>query len=254
MSRNYGWIPDVEDNRDLQYKSIQRSVTDIPDKVDMRKFMTPVEDQGHIGSCVANAAVGALEYLYVFKILKRYSCLKARDYSRLFVYWHARQLDGIIGDDGCTIRSAMKALADNGTCREKYWPYNLNKWSVPPSDEAVKEATVKASDYFRVVSYQEILSALADDLPVVFGAKLYESFQSTLVESTGLVKLPKPNEPFVGNHAMLAVGFDKAKDIIIVRNSWGSKWGMDGYCEMPGDYFRSQDLVRDCWVIRRFNG
>ena len=57
----------------------------LPPKVDLRPYMTIVEDQQQIGSCVANAVVGAYEYL-----AKRYHGDESLDVSRLFVYYNAR--------------------------------------------------------------------------------------------------------------------------------------------------------------------
>ena len=35
---------------------------------------------------------------------------------------------------------------------------------------------------------------------------------------------------------MLIVGYSDAKQVFIVRNSWGTHWGDNGYCYMPYDY------------------
>jgi C1A family cysteine protease len=250
MERKHGWIPDKIDQRDYLFKSIQKTpTTQLPNVIDMRKFMTTVEDQGKIGSCVANALVGAIEYLYVWKILKRYSCLKPRDYSRLFVYYWARQLDNIIDDGGCTIRSAIKTLVDYGVCRERTWSYQHDRWSLKPDEDATAEALKKrATDYYRVGTLDELFSALADGYPVTFGAKLYQSFY---LAETGNIPIPLRDDVFAGNHAMLACGYNLDTETILVRNSWGTNWGINGYCEMPIKYFEPiGNLVQDCWVVR----
>ncbi len=43
----------------------------------------------------------------------------------------------------------------------------------------------------------------------------------------------------VGRHAVVAVGYDDAKERIIVLNSWGRDWGDKGYFYMP---YGSQDV------------
>lgn len=64
----------------------------LPPKVDLRKYMTDVEEQ--VGnSCVANAFVGAYEYL-----AKRANG-ESSDVSRLFVYYNARSLHGSENED-----------------------------------------------------------------------------------------------------------------------------------------------------------
>lgn len=60
--RRYGWIQDAPDSRDFLFTAI-RPVLALPQKVDLRQSCPPVEDQGELGSCTANALVGALEFL-----------------------------------------------------------------------------------------------------------------------------------------------------------------------------------------------
>jgi C1A family cysteine protease len=253
MDKNWGWIKDPEDKRDITF-STSRSIGDIPLKVDFRSNMTPVENQGWTSSCVAQACVGALEYLYVKKILnKRWPCLKPRDYSRMFVYWYARLLDNLhTQDGGCTIRSAMKALNKHGVCKEKYYEFDLKYLFQEPNKEARDKASNrKIENYHRVTTVHEFLSSLAEERPVVFGALLYESF---LNPENGQIKMPGDDKQ-IGAHAMCACGYEltnkeSLEGNIIVRNSWGEDWGIKGYCKMPLSYFKPIGyLVDDCWSI-----
>jgi len=43
----------------------------------------------------------------------------------------------------------------------------------------------------------------------------------------------------IGNHAMVIVGYDNIKEVVIVRNSWGKEWAMNGHCELPYAYFNT---------------
>jgi len=254
------YIPDKADARDRSYGAIARTRADeLPRKMDMRRHMTPVEDQGRLGTCVPNALVGAIEYLYARK-LRRWPCLKPRDYSRLFVYYWARYLDGIEGDDGSRPRTAIKALKTFGVCKEKLWRYDQLKWSQKPPPRIMQKALRhRVDDYWRVNDRTEMLRALADGLPVTFGLVLYESFDK--VGKDGIVPMPGKDERIIGRHAMLACGFLGGGSNVVVRNSWGNSWGDGGYCYMPIEYFEigteTPDLgvertvrVTDCWVIR----
>ena len=83
----------------------------------------------------------------------------------------------------------------------------------------------------------------------MFGFSVYESFMSPEVAKTGKVPLPPRGEQLLGGHAVLAVGYDDSIQSFIVRNSWGPKWGMKGYCTMPYGYLTDPQLARDFWAI-----
>ena len=94
-------------------------------------------------------------------------------------------------------------------------------------------------------------ACLAQGFPFVFGFTVYESFESQQVAQTGVVPLPQPGERVAGGHAVLAVGYNDAERRFIVRNSWGARWGMQGYFTMPYDYLANRNLADDMWTIRR---
>ena len=258
VERKFGWVKSKPDNRDYPYAAIRSftNINQLPKKIDMRSHMTAVEDQGNIGSCVANALVGALEYLYVYKVMgRRWSCWKKKDrphdYSRLYVYYFARDYSGWADvDSGSYIRNGIKAMKYEGVCQERYWPYKIDGWAKKPTDKVMMRAkNRRIKDYFRVNNFTEFLSALAEDRPVTFGMTLYESFYK--VNKTGLVPVPAKNERTIGGHAMLAVGYNMDSRVIIVRNSWGKDWGDEGYCYIPYDVISPiGDHADDCWVIR----
>src|SRR5438034_10328274 len=87
-SKWYGWLPDLPDHRDFFYSAIAPKLVTLPRKVDMPSKCSPVEDQGQLGSCTANALVGALESLP----LKHGA--HSLDPSRLFVYYNERPIAG----------------------------------------------------------------------------------------------------------------------------------------------------------------
>ena len=49
----------------------------------------------------------------------------------------------------------------------------------------------------------------------------------------------------------MAVGYDDAKKRFLVRNSWGTRWGLDGYFWIPYAYLSDRNLSDDFWTIRR---
>lgn len=94
--------------------------------------MSPIVDQGSLGSCTANAiASGLREYLL------KSSQESWTELSRLFLYWHERQLEGHIDEDsGAFILDGMKVLQKIGVCPEVNYPYFLSDFQ----DRSVREA------------------------------------------------------------------------------------------------------------------
>ena len=62
--------------------------------------------------------------------------------------------------------------------------------------------------------------------------------------------MPANSERVLGGHAVLAVGYDDARQCFWVRNSWSAKWGQKGYCCMPYAYLTTPGLASDFWTIR----
>jgi len=254
MTRKFGWKRDSDDTRDWKFKALLKHIAldEIPASVDLTDNMTPVENQQDIGSCTANAAVGAMEYLEWKRTQKRFWCFKQyRDLSRLFVYYNTRLLEGTVDvDAGASIRNTVKALAKHGVCDERIWPYEPSKWDDRPKDEAYDKALKRCvKDYYRVNTVDEILQALALGFPVCFGAMIFDGFMG--VDRTGKVGMPKAGEAPMGGHAMLIVGYDREDKECLVRNSWGTNWGKSGYCYFPFEYLAvPTGLASDFWVIR----
>jgi C1A family cysteine protease len=54
----------------------------------------------------------------------------------------------------------------------------------------------------------------------------------------------------LGGHAILAVGYHDADQRFIMRNSWGTSWGMQGYFTIPYAYLTNSNLCDDLWTIQ----
>lgn len=244
----YGWQPDLPDQRDFQYKAPQGFVKTLPPKVDLRKKCPPVYNQGQLGSCTANAIAAAFE----FEIMQQDA---KNDFmpSRLFIYYNERVIEhSVNSDNGAQIRDGIKTVNKQGSCPEKIWPYIIHKFANKPT-----AASYTAALKHKVLSYQSVgrslnqmKACLAAGYPFVFGFTVYESFEGESVAKTGKVNMPGLNEKIVGGHAVMAVGYNESSKRFIVRNSWGTDWGMGGYFTMPYEYLLNEDLSDDFWTIR----
>ncbi len=242
----YGWLPDRPDQRDMYYSAIAAPPKKLPSSVDLRPACSSVENQGQLGSCTANALVGNLEFL------EKKTGKPATDLSRLFIYYNERALEGNVDQDsGAMIRDGIKTLAKQGVCDEGRWPYVTTKFSVKPPAACYKQGLQhQITSYHRVVTLQEMRMCLAEGYPFVFGFTVYESFESPAVAKTGRLNLPKLSEKSLGGHAVMAAGYDDATKRFLIRNSWGTDWGMKGYFTIPYAYLDNRNLSDDFWTIR----
>ena len=243
----YGWIPDLPDGRDYLFGARRPIPAALPSSVDLQPFCSPVEDQGRLGSCTANALAGALEFL------ENRDKIPFEDLSRLFIYYNERVVEHTVKtDSGAMLRDGIKTLAAQGVCTEKLWPYAIPRFAVKPSPACYGQAAQhKITSYERLQTLDEMRACMAAGFPFVFGFTVYESFESAEVAKTGIVPMPGPAERTLGGHAVCAVGYDDKGKRFLVRNSWGPGWGIGGYFKMPYAYLENRNLSDDFWTIRR---
>jgi hypothetical protein len=263
--RQFGWLPDPPDFRDwkLRHPHVRTQLSTVvprlsggpapaghaapgvgPLRSDLRAFCSPVEDQGPLGSCTAQATVGALEYF------ERRAKGVYVDASRRFLYKVTRRYLHWTGDSGAFVRSALKALRLFGACPEAYWPYDVANFDEEPQAFHYQFASnFKAMTYFRLpIKGDELRSTLDTNLPFIFGFTCFSSIRDPEVRRTGVIPYPGPQDSPVGGHAVLAVGYTDSH--VLIRNSWGEGWGQAGYGFLPWTYFdESHPLADDCWAL-----
>lgn len=226
----------------------------MPPTIDLRAWCSPIEDQGTLGSCTANAAVSLVEY-FESKAFGRHI-----DGSRLFVYKTTRNLLSWKGDRGAYLRTAMGALVLFGVPPESYWPYEIAKFDVEPSPFVYALGqNFQSLVYFRLdpsgLSPEQVLDNikqyLSGGFPSMFGFPVYDEFMH--VPANGLVAIPKRNSRLYGGHAIVAVGYDDHiqigtdKGALLIRNSWGTGWGLSGYAWLSYKYVTA-GLALDWWT------
>lgn len=247
--RQYLLKADKPDNRDLLFA--HKGVA-LPAEVDLRPHDAAVIfDQGSLGSCTANAICALQSFLD-----KKNSAINAFfNYSRLFLYWQERNIEGTIDyDSGAYIRDGMKVLQSIGCAGESTFPYVEETFRNAPSQSAYDTAKFhKIASYHRLNNNTptQLKESLASDYPVVMGIEIYESFESAEVARTGVVPMPdKSKEQLLGGHAILAMGYKHIgnTEYIICRNSWGPDWGDKGYFYLPMKFIGY--FVSDLWTAR----
>jgi C1A family cysteine protease len=245
----YHWRASIPDPRDIPYQLLNTS-TPLPSTVDLRPYASPIDDQGNLGSCTGNACAGAIELLD----RKRYN--RQTQVSRLFIYYYERYIEGTVNyDSGAYVRDAIRATYNYGAPLESLWPYNINKFAVRPPIAAINDAAKrKVKQYLSVANHDACLNALSNGYPVLIGFMVYSSFESgNWWRPSGNGIMPYPNttrESLLGGHCVLLVGYDMNHNYYIVRNSWGTSWGQQGYFYMPFSVIQNSNMSSDFWTIQ----
>ena len=287
QQKGMGWMRDLPDIRDYTLKSelndvspkrrargVNRSISEmakalginyglagLPPAANLTPWFSPIEDQGALGSCTANAGVGIVEY-FERRAFGRYI-----NASRLFLYKVTRDLLHWTGDTGAYLRTTMEALSVFGTPPEEYCPYIISNFDNEPSSLCYAFAqNYQAISYFRLDGptttpdqlLHHIKSCIHKGVPSMFGFTCYNSLSQA--NSTGMIPFPSPGEHVIGGHAVVAAGYDdniiitnsfngqKSKGAFLIRNSWGTGWGNNGYGWLPYEYVLSQ-LAVDWWCL-----
>ncbi|HSA95882.1 MAG TPA: C1 family peptidase [Acidobacteriota bacterium] len=279
-TRGLGWIPDYPDFRDYTEETPDiravlaptglgasgrggRRPARLPAAIDLRPWASPVEDQGNLGSCTAQAGAGVIEY-YERKAFGRHI-----DSSRLFLYKTTRNLMKARGDSGAYLRLTMGAMVLFGVPPEKYWPYTDAEEGFdkePPAFCYAFAQSFKTLLYYRhdpagvprAAVLERLKTHLAAGHPSMFGFTVYSSIEQA--ETTGRIPEPFGRERIEGGHAVVAMGYDDSLEItnasggqpsrgaFLIRNSWGKGWGEAGYGWLPFAYVL-RGLAEDFWSV-----
>jgi C1A family cysteine protease len=187
-------------------------------KSDLRNWLSSIRDQGQCGSCVAHGIIGAWE-----------GCIRIKeniindpiDISERDLFFCA----GGSCSSGSYMDSALNHAVDPGVCLEECCPYNGVDHSCGEGRCDNWWTTGKKLKSWREVRNKEEMKSLLNSTPLVSTMMVHQSFinyKSGVYHSLGL------GDPILGGHCIGIVGYDDDLGAWLVRNSWGTDWGMEG--------------------------
>lgn len=252
--RRYGWKPSLPDARDIQ---ADPSEIPIRDEVDPRgEYMTAVYDQGQLGSCTANAVAAAID---ADRIVDGMDPMYP---ARLGIYALERMLEHQPpdADTGAMGRDGFKAARNIGVLPERDLPYTDDKHS-PSFSGDPRENPQWDADHWRLGdkyksvprSLEAFRRVLSNRQTIAFGFRVPRSMESPEMARSGILPPPDANDliPNAG-HEVLAVGYLRDEPHhCLVRNSWGSDWGLGGYFLMPWAWLLDANFSGDLRTIYR---
>lgn len=235
----------------------------LPTSVDLRTPTGSAHNQNG-QSCVGQSIAWAGEALLE-------SRGKRVEISPMFIYYNARKrladiLHQPIADTGTNVILALGMATTKGMAAEDQWP----TWSDPvaePSASAYTEALSRLVGRYERCGIStmkihrdmmaDVKVALASRIPVSFCLPLHSDFygitgdMGTHRAQYQRYTVNTSDPAYSGNHCMTLMGYDDAKQMFIVANSWGEGWGDNSYWGMP---YQCLGVAFDVFVIREIDG
>jgi hypothetical protein len=241
------------------------SGTTLPMWGTVKSFCPTPFDQGQLGSCTANAFCGA----YMTICNKKKNADAGWIPSRLWVYYWERVTENpgtnpsTLGDTGADVTDADSYVQKNGVCSDSLWPYNISTFDQTPSADMVADALKHKITSSKVIPIDQNLltnieTVVNSGSPVLTAISVYQSFEGNGPSQTGMIPIPNPvnyndpndpQDPFLGGHEVLIVGYSHDKQLFTFLNSWGSSWGNGGFGYLPYAYISNPQLGQEFCVI-----
>ncbi|GMH27372.1 hypothetical protein Nepgr_029215 [Nepenthes gracilis] len=210
-----------------------RDVVNLPKSVDWRKkgAVTPVKNQGSCGSCWAFSTVAAVEGINQL-VTGNLTSLSEQELIDCDTTYNN-------GCNGGLMDYAYAFIVSNGGLRkEEDYPYLMEESTCEDTKDLAELVTIDGYHDIPENDEQSLLKALANQ-PV-----------SVAIEASGRDFQFYSGGVFDGHcgtevdHGVAAVGYGSTKgmDYIMVKNSWGPKWGEKGYIRMKRNTGKPEGL------------
>lgn len=217
-------------NQTIAQKSHSKSSSkvDLPKSVDWREVgaVSSVKDQELCGCCWAFATIGAVEGQRFLKDCKPLISLSVQNLVDC--------TESNVGCLGGVVDNAYQYIMDNnGIATEESYPYKSMDSECKFNATSKVNITIRGYRDIDKGDEQQLQDALANVGPISVALQAtHDSFQHY---KSGIYHEPKC-DPNKVDHGVLAVGYGADKDgqeYYIVKNSWGTKWGENGYVKIP---------------------
>jgi len=130
-----------------------------------------------------------------------------------------------------------RVMVQNGTCRQELWPDDRDQ---PVADDAKLEADAgnyRLDGIPLPIAIDDVRKVLSAGCPVHVSMNTGTTFSD--VGRDGVFNAAEAPWGRHGRHAMLITGY--TGNFFILKNSWGTDWGDQGYCYVPKNVLAASD-------------
>jgi Papain family cysteine protease len=210
------------------------------DAVDLRKYSTPVGDQGQTGRCSAFAWTHAAEMSR--NILNEESPRLSPNFTMLEfqrMQGDARSYEYAYqgGDGTISGPDPGQVLVENGTCRQELWPDDRPTPATRPEQLEADAQRYRLEAVPLPIAIDDVKKVLSAGCPVHVSMNTGSTFSD--VGRDGVFNAAEAPSGRHGRHAMLIVGY--TGNFFTLKNSWGTDWGDKGFCYIPKNVLAASD-------------
>ena len=207
-------------------------------EIDMSWQGHRILNQKSTNSCVGHASTAGME------ILQKQRQIVQKNFNPFF---HYALING--GQDGgAYISDSLNMLRKYGICETSAFPYDRVYYKSSLTKAAYDNAArFKLGYAYQCNTFEEVCQAISLGFVVNIGILVGSNF--TKVDSEGIAPLPNGGG---GGHSMLACGIKQHSKygwLVKLQNSWGSSFGLGGYCYVRKEHFTSRSKL-DCFAFQ----
>ena len=218
---------------------LEQQTNDLPTAFSWRNingidYTTPIKDQSPAPTCEAYALCAALETIMQYET----GMLFQPDLSETHLYFYA---GGTYEAGGVNVHDAADYLIEHGVPDEGCYPDPHRPFDYPyTSLEGWENRTVKITEWGWVShDHESIKNALIDYGPLTICIFVYEDMFDY---NGGIYR--RSTDHIVGGHLVSLMGYNDTTESWLVKNSWGDRWGDNGWFHMGYD---QQMFIDGCY-------
>ncbi len=218
-----------------------KKANELPNVVSLRLYCPTPQHQGKNNACTAWATTyGTLTIMRAVQFdVKDTAILQRMSHSAPFVYNNLIDVSAKNScETGVSLRECLLFLQNKGAClasnfsntQDCYQKPDITLWQEAEQYKIADFAAVFRAKDDSIVKILQMRRLLAARKPVVIAFSVTPSFQN-LTNKTDIWASQK-EEPVLGGHAVVIIGFNQAEQSFELMNSWGNDWGNGGFAKM----------------------